>query len=188
MAKLSELKGLGPKSEKCLKEIGISTKEQLEKVGAVKAFIELQKKSNINPSLNFLYAMVGALEGKHWADIAKSERERLLFELEGYKELEKIFTQEISIKKDNNKGKESADLQTIPGVGKSLSKDLVDLGYQNVKELRDEDPDVMYQKLMELREGHIDRCVLYVFRCAVYYASNSVHDQEMLKWWNWKDR
>jgi hypothetical protein len=29
--------------------------------------------------------------------------------------------------------------------------------------------------------------VLYVFRCAVYYASNSVHDQERLKWWNWKD-
>jgi hypothetical protein len=30
--------------------------------------------------------------------------------------------------------------------------------------------------------------VLYVFRCAVYYASHEVHDPELLKWWNWKDR
>jgi len=29
--------------------------------------------------------------------------------------------------------------------------------------------------------------VLYTFRCAVYYASNSNHDPEKLKWWNWKN-
>ena len=34
---------------------------------------------------------------------------------------------------------------------------------------------------------HIDRCMLYVFRCAIYYASNDVYDSELLKWWNWKD-
>jgi hypothetical protein len=34
---------------------------------------------------------------------------------------------------------------------------------------------------------HVDRCVLYVFRCAVYFASESKHDPELLKWWNWKD-
>ena len=46
----------------------------------------------------------------------------------------------------------------------------------------------MYQSLMDLRGGqHIDRCVLYVFRCAVCYASNSVHEAELLMWWNWKD-
>ena len=38
--------------------------------------------------------MVGALENKHWADITKSEKERLLFELEGYEELEKILDAE----------------------------------------------------------------------------------------------
>ena len=79
------------------------------------------------------------------------------------------------------------ELQTIPGIGKSLSQDLVDLGYQKVAELKDSDPDEMYHNLMALRGHHIDRCVLYVFRCAVYYASNSVHDPESLKWWNWKD-
>jgi hypothetical protein len=29
--------------------------------------------------------------------------------------------------------------------------------------------------------------MLYTFRCAVYYASNTKHDSEKLKWWNWKD-
>jgi Pathogenicity locus len=30
--------------------------------------------------------------------------------------------------------------------------------------------------------------MLYIFRSAVYYASNDSHDPELLKWWNWKDR
>ena len=37
-----------------------------------------------------------------------------------------------------------------------------------------------------MRGGYMDRCVLYVFRCAVYYARNEEHDPDLLKWWNWK--
>ena len=78
-------------------------------------------------------------------------------------------------------------LQGIPGIGKSLAQDLDDLGYRVVEDLRGENPEEMYQRLILLRGRHIDRCVLYVFRCAVYCASNTVHDPELLKWWNWKD-
>jgi len=78
-------------------------------------------------------------------------------------------------------------LQIIPGIGKRLGQDLVDLGYHEVKQLKNENPELMYQKLIKLRGQHIDRCVLYVFRCAVYYASNLNHDPKLLKWWNWKD-
>ena len=77
--------------------------------------------------------------------------------------------------------------QTIPGIGNSLSQDLVDLGYRKVNDLKDADPEEMYQNLMAVQGHHIDRCVLYVFRSAVYYASNSIHDPELLNWWNWKD-
>jgi len=80
-----------------------------------------------------------------------------------------------------------AELQKIPGIGTSLSRDLFDLGYRKVDDLKDEDPEDMYQNLMLLRGRHIDRCVLYVFRCAVYYAGDSMHDPELLKWWKWKD-
>lgn len=87
--KLRDLKGLGPKSERQLNDIDIFTKEDLEKTGAINAFIQLSNHSNIKPSLNFLYAMVGALENKHWADIAKNDKYRLLMELEDLKRLNK---------------------------------------------------------------------------------------------------
>ncbi len=94
MGELSKLKGLGPKSEKCLNEIGIKSKSDLETIGPIRAFLKLRQECSIKPSLNFLYAMVGALEEKNWTDIAKSEKDRLLMEMEGYQELEKIFKEE----------------------------------------------------------------------------------------------
>jgi hypothetical protein len=78
-------------------------------------------------------------------------------------------------------------LQVIPGIGPSLARDLLDLGYRDVQGLKGEDPEAMYAKLIALRGAHVDRCVLYTFRCAVYYASNDVHEGELLKWWRWKD-
>jgi len=93
MGELSELKGLGPAAEKTLNRIGIYTRDDLEKIGAVTALMTLKKECNIKPHLNFLYAMVGALEDKSWLEIAKTERERLIFEIEGYNELEKILNE-----------------------------------------------------------------------------------------------
>jgi len=86
------------------------------------------------------------------------------------------------MKKSNN----DEDLRIIPGVGSSIAQDLCDLGFQKVNDLKDADPESMYRELCALH-GYQDRCVLYVFRCAVYYANNSTHDPELLKWWNWKD-
>jgi len=79
------------------------------------------------------------------------------------------------------------DLQSIPGIGASMAVDLRDLGYRRVSDLKGEDPQKMYDRLIRLRGAHQDRCVLYVFRCAVYYASRTRHDAERLKWWNWSD-
>ncbi len=82
----------------------------------------------------------------------------------------------------------SSDLQEIPGIGPSLASDLMDIGYNKVSDLRGEDAEQMYRKLCALRGLHIDRCVLYAFRCAVYFAANDTHNPELLKWWNWKDK
>lgn len=79
-------------------------------------------------------------------------------------------------------------LQQIPGVGKSIAADLYDLGIRSIKELKSKDPEELYAKLGAKQGTHIDRCVLYVFRCAVYFASHTGHDPELLKWWNWKDK
>jgi len=81
----------------------------------------------------------------------------------------------------------SEKLESIPGVGPSIGRELRALGFGQVGDLRGADPEKMYGDLCELRGEHIDRCVLYVFRCVAYYASTSAHDPELLKWWNWKD-
>ena len=86
------------------------------------------------------------------------------------------------------KTKKSPDpLQVIPGVGPSIAQDLRDLGYSQPQDLVGEDPQVMYDRHMEQVGSHVDRCVLYTFRCAVYYAETDKPDPEKLKWWNWKD-
>ena len=33
-----------------------------------------------------------------------------------------------------------------------------------------------------------DRCALYVWRAAVYYADHETREAEKLKWWYWKDK
>jgi hypothetical protein len=84
-------------------------------------------------------------------------------------------------------GSDSQDLQRIPGIGPSMARDLMDLGITRVEQLKGRDPQKMYEQLSALRGVHQDRCVLYVFRCAVYFAGHRRHDPERLKWWNWKD-
>ncbi|HUO28090.1 MAG TPA: helix-hairpin-helix domain-containing protein [Bryobacteraceae bacterium] len=79
-------------------------------------------------------------------------------------------------------------LEEIPGVGPSIANDLHRLGIQTVAELRGRSPESLYRNLCEQVGRPVDRCVLYVFRCAVYFASEEKHDPELLKWWNWKDR
>jgi hypothetical protein len=79
-------------------------------------------------------------------------------------------------------------LQVIPGIGPSLAADLRDLGVRKVADLKARDPEVMYQELNAMRGVRLDPCVLYVFRCAVYFARTSRPNPELLKWWNWKDR
>ena len=85
-------------------------------------------------------------------------------------------------------GMKKSSLQEIPGVGPSIAKDLEDLGIKAVGDLQNRDPERLYEELCRLRGSRIDPCVLYVFRCAVYYAGNTTHAPELLKWWNWKDR
>jgi hypothetical protein len=82
---------------------------------------------------------------------------------------------------------ESNDLQQIPGVGPRTQEALEDLGIGRVADLVGRDPGELYRSMME-KHGYQDPCVLYVFRCAVYYAEAPRRDPELLKWWNWRSR
>ena len=86
------------------------------------------------------------------------------------------------------KNKESDSLISIPGVGKSIARDFHMLGIHHVKDLIGQNPETLYNDLCSEYKKRIDPCVLYTFRCAVYYAENEKHDPALLKWWNWKNR
>jgi hypothetical protein len=80
------------------------------------------------------------------------------------------------------------DLATIPGVGKKIAADLYELGIEQPADMRAADPEELYFRHSMQQGSPADRCLLYVFRCAVYFASTSQPEPELLKWWNWKNR
>lgn len=80
------------------------------------------------------------------------------------------------------------ELRNIPGIGPSLARDLRDLGVRSLTGLRRRNPERLYQRLSRLRGARQDPCVLYAFRCAVYFARTPRPRPALLAWWNWKDR
>ena len=79
------------------------------------------------------------------------------------------------------------DLMRIPGVGKSIANDLLNININSVEDLKGKDPQDLYNRSNEYAGVVQDRCLLYVFRCAVYFAENPDPEPEKLKWWRWKD-
>lgn len=79
------------------------------------------------------------------------------------------------------------DLKNIPGIGKNMEMHLFNIGIRKIDDLIGQDPEELFWRDCEFKGMQDDRCVLYVFRLAVYYANNSIHEPEKLKWWYWKD-
>ncbi len=80
------------------------------------------------------------------------------------------------------------DLTRIPGVGISIANDLWNIDIRSVAELKGRNPEQLYDLSNRFSGVVQDRCLLYVFRCAVYFAETPTEkrDPELLKWWNWK--
>ncbi|HRP89435.1 MAG TPA: helix-hairpin-helix domain-containing protein [Edaphocola sp.] len=81
------------------------------------------------------------------------------------------------------------ELTIIPGVGVSIASDLINIGIKKIEDLKGKDPQQLYDSSNQYVGTVQDRCLLYVFRCAVYFAETPLAEQniEQLKWWNWKD-
>lgn len=86
------------------------------------------------------------------------------------------------------KEKALKELMQVPGVGKSIANDLWNINVKSVAALKGRDPQALYESSNEYAGVIQDRCLLYVFRCAVYYAETPAdkRDPERLKWWKWK--
>lgn len=76
-ASLSRLANLGPKSAELLLRAGITSRAQLVRLGAVKAYAMVRCVAP-RVSLNLLWALEGAIGGLHWQAVAKVHRTSLL--------------------------------------------------------------------------------------------------------------
>lgn len=79
-------------------------------------------------------------------------------------------------------------LEQIPGVGRKIAQDLRSIGLNSINDLKGRSAEKLYKKLCDFKAAPVDKCMLYVLRCAVYYASNKNHDPNLLKWYNWKNK
>ena len=66
---------------------------------------------------------------------------------------------------------------------------MTNIGIYSINDLKGGNPEYLYNKSNKVAGVVQDRCLLYVFRCAVYFSEteDKDRDQEKLKWWNWKD-
>lgn len=88
----------------------------------------------------------------------------------------------------NIKSKTLKELQKIPSIGKACSLDLWNIGIREISDLKNKNPLHLYNSLNALSGQIHDICMLYTFRCAVYFASEKIHEIEKLNWWYWKDK
>lgn len=79
-------------------------------------------------------------------------------------------------------------LTEIPGVGDRIAAVMEALGIREVSDLRGRDPEELYLRECAMKGYQEDRCALYVWRTAVYYADHEARGPGKLKWWYWKDK
>ncbi|MDE2297075.1 MAG: TfoX/Sxy family protein [Burkholderiales bacterium] len=75
------LANLGPTSVRMLNGVGIHSEQGLRALGAVAAYFAV-KASGANASLNLLWALEGALTGRHWRVVSREDRTSLLMQLD----------------------------------------------------------------------------------------------------------
>ena len=80
-----------------------------------------------------------------------------------------------------------SELETIPGVGPNMARHLERIGCPTLELLRVQDPEELYRRDCLSQGCQVDRCVLYVYRLAVYYAKHGQCPPDKPNWWDWQD-
>ena len=91
MSRDVKIRNVGPKSAAWLRQVGVRTTEDLERIGPVETFLKV-KRAGFRPSLNLLYSMAGALADCHWADLPEDRKQELLLALDAAESANPIKT------------------------------------------------------------------------------------------------
>ncbi len=78
---IENLKNLGPKSGQWLREVGITTIGELERIGPVVAY-RLVRQQQKNAGLNLLWALAAGLKDLDWRDLTDEQKDHLRSEAE----------------------------------------------------------------------------------------------------------
>lgn len=81
-----------------------------------------------------------------------------------------------------------SDLRLVPGIGAKKEKELIELGYGSLEELKTADPDDLYFRACAKNGWQLDKCVLYAFRCAVAFAKDPSPNPDNYRWWYFCDK
>jgi hypothetical protein len=81
VASNEKIRNVGPKSAAWLRQVGVRTLEDLRRTGVIESFMKV-KRAGFRPSLNLLYAMQGALDDCHWADLPDEVKTSLVLAAE----------------------------------------------------------------------------------------------------------
>lgn len=73
------------------------------------------------------------------------------------------------------------EFQSIPTVGPKFARDLIDMGYYSVSQLKDKDGAKLLDEHERLIGARTDPCVEDQFRLVVYYAN---HPGNGKQWWH----
>ena len=79
------------------------------------------------------------------------------------------------MKKENKKA--TKDLQSLKNIGPAIAKKLCAIGINRPAQLKESNPEEVYEKLKQKEGGVLDKCVLYVLRGAILN----------IPWWVCKD-
>ena len=80
-----------------------------------------------------------------------------------------------------------SELERIPGVGSNMARHLQKIGYTTLDSLKGRDPEEIFHQDCLFQGCQVDRCALYVYRLAVYYAEHGSCPPGKEHWWDWKD-
>ena len=79
--RLRDLKGFGPKSEDILAKVDIHSVSDFMDIDPYELYAQL--KENVKGTgLNSIYAIIGAREGIHWQEVARTRKEEILMRLD----------------------------------------------------------------------------------------------------------
>jgi hypothetical protein len=168
-ARLQDLPNLGPKTAAWLRAVGVASLEDLRRRGAVPAFVAL-KRSVPRTSLNALYALAGAIEGRDWRTIRRTRKLELLLAVEDYERAHPAKPAASTV----------ATLAGLRNIGPAMLRDLELLGIRSVAQLARRNADALYLRLQRLTGKRQDPCVWDTFAAAIHQARTG----EALPWWH----